>query len=277
MSTRIAIPKFAIPLIWLCLATFAAFAPKAGAAAEAATKAGSKTTESRKSGYDFMSASTQALQNDDSQNPAMLWVKDGEALWNREAGDNKKSCASCHGLAPKSMLGVAARYPAIEKETRRPINLQQRINLCQKDHQHAALFAPETQEMLGIESYVGLQSRGLPITPPRDARLAAYTQKGKVRFEQRIGQLDLSCADCHDNNAGKKLGGATIPEAHPTAYPLYRLEWQSLGGVERRLRNCMSGVRAEPYAYGAPEFIELELYLAARAAGMKMETPGVRP
>ncbi len=277
MSIRIAIPKFAVALIWLCLAAFAAFAPKAGAAAEAAYKAGSKTTDSRKSGYDFMSASTQALQNDDSQNPAMLWVKDGEALWNRNAGDDKKSCASCHGLAPKSMRGVAARYPAIEKETRRPINLQQRINLCQKDHQHAALFAPETQEMLGIESYIGLQSRGLAITPPRDIRLAAFTQKGKVRFEQRIGQLDLSCADCHDSNAGKKLGGATIPEAHPTAYPLYRLEWQSLGSVERRLRNCMSGVRAEPYAYGAPEFVELELYLAARATGMRMETPGVRP
>ncbi len=263
--------------IWLLPATFAAIGTEACAAEEAANKAGNNITDSRKSGYDFMSGSTQALQNDDSQNPAMLWVKDGEALWGREAGKDKKSCASCHGGAPKSMRGVAARYPAIEKKTRRPINLQQRINLCQKDHQHAAPFAPETQEMLGIESYVGMQSRGLAITPPRDARLAAFTQKGKLRFEQRMGQLDLSCADCHDNHAGKKLGGATIPEAHPTAYPLYRLEWQSVGSVERRLRNCMSGVRAEPYPYGAPEFVELELYLAARAAGMKLETPGVRP
>jgi L-cysteine S-thiosulfotransferase len=233
--------------------------------------------EKRKSGYNIMSPSTQALQNDDSQNPAMLWAKDGEALWSRVAGDAKKSCATCHGVAAKSMRGVAARYPAFEQKLKRPINLQQRINLCQKNHQRSEPFVAESAELLSIESYVAMQSRGLPITPPRDAKLTASRERGQKFFQQRIGQLDLSCADCHDNNAGKKLGGATIPEAHPTAYPLYRLEWQGVGSLQRRLRNCMSGVRAEPYAFGAQEFIELELYLASRAAGMLVETPGVRP
>jgi L-cysteine S-thiosulfotransferase len=231
----------------------------------------------RKSGYDIMSPSTQLLQNDDTQNPAMLWVKDGEALWNRAAGDEKKSCASCHGAATKSMRGVASRYPAFDQAAKRPINLQQRINLCQKNHQRAEPFTAESAEILGIESYVAMQSRGLPIAPPRDAKLKTSRERGEKLFQQRIGQLDLSCADCHDNNAGKKLAGATIPEAHPTAYPLYRLEWQGVGSLQRRLRNCMSGVRAEPYVYGAAEFIELELFLASRAAGMLVETPGVRP
>jgi L-cysteine S-thiosulfotransferase len=233
--------------------------------------------EKRKSGYDIMSPSTQALQNDDSQNPAMLWVEDGKALWNRATGGEKKSCASCHGAAEKSMRGVAARYPAFDQKAKRPVNLQQRINLCQKNHPRAEPFTAENAEMLGIESYVAMQSRGLPIAPPRDAKLKTSRERGEKLFQQRIGQLDLSCADCHDNNAGKKLAGATIPEAHPTAYPLYRLEWQGVGSLQRRLRNCMSGVRAEPYAYGAAEFIELELFLASRAAGMLVETPGVRP
>ena len=39
----------------------------------------------------------------------------------------------------------------------------------------------------------------------------------------------------------------------------------------------MSGVRAAPYSYGSLEFIELELFLAERARGMAVETPGVRP
>jgi L-cysteine S-thiosulfotransferase len=233
--------------------------------------------DKRKSGYDIMSPSTQALQKDDSQNPAMLWVKDGEAIWDRVAGEAKKSCASCHGAAAKSMRGVAARYPAFDQAKKRPINLQQRINLCQKNHQHADLSAAESAEILGIESYVAMQSRGLPIAPPRDAKLKIPRERGEKLFQKRIGQLDLSCADCHDNNAGKKLAGATIPEAHTTAYPLYRLEWQGVGSLQRRLRNCMSGVRAEPYAFGADEFIELELFLASRAAGMLIETPGVRP
>jgi sulfur-oxidizing protein SoxA len=36
-------------------------------------------------------------------------------------------------------------------------------------------------------------------------------------------------------------------------------------------------MRAEPYAYGAPENVDLELYLMSRAQGLKMEAPAVRP
>ncbi len=124
---------------------------------------------------------------------------------------------------------------------------------------------------------------GLPAdtcaTPPvpDDARLTPFRERGQQRFVQRLGQLQLSCAQCHDNNAGGRLGGSVIPQAHPAGYPVYRLEWQALGSLQRRLRNCMTGVRAEPFAYGAQELVELELYLAARAKGMQMETPAVRP
>lgn len=73
------------------------------------------------------------------------------------------------------------------------------------------------------------------------------------------------------------LGGTVIPQAHPTGYPLYRLEWQGLGSLQRRLRNCLSGIRAQPWPYGAQELVELELYLAAQASGMVLESPAVRP
>ena len=68
-----------------------------------------------------------------------------------------------------------------------------------------------------------------------------------------------------------------IPQGHPTGYPVYRLEWQSLGSLQRRLRGCMTGVRAEPFAYGADELVALELFLMERAAGMTVETPAVPP
>ncbi len=113
--------------------------------------------------------------------------------------------------------------------------------------------------------------------PATDERLRPALARGQELFEQRQGQLDLSCADCHDRHAGGRLGGATIPAAHPTGYPIYRLEWQGLGSLQRRLRNCMTGMRAEPYPYDAPEQVELELYLMTRAAGLLLETPGVRP
>lgn len=231
----------------------------------------------RRSGFEDMGAPTQAMQKDDALNPAMLWVKDGEALWKQAAGAGNKACASCHAAAPDSMRGVAARYPAFDMTLGRPLTLGQRINQCRQQHQQAAPLRAESQELLSLESYVALQSRGLPLAPPDDARLEPFRQRGQQLFMQRMGQLNLSCAQCHDGLAGRRLASSVIPEAHPTGYPVYRLEWQSLGSLQRRLRGCMSGVRAQPFAYDAQELVELELYLNARAKGMAMEAPGVRP
>lgn len=241
--------------------------------------AGSQTAskDTRRSGYEFMGASTQAMQKDDTLNPGMLWVKDGEVLWNQAAGASGKACVSCHAAAQSSMRGVAARYPAFDTGLGRPIALSQRINQCRQQHQQAAPLRAESQELLALESYVALQSRGLPLAPPDDTRLEPFRQRGAQLFAQRIGQLNLSCAQCHDGLAGGRLASSVIPEAHPTGYPVYRLEWQSMGSLQRRLRGCMSGVRAEPFAYGAQELVELELYLNARAKGMPLESPGVRP
>jgi sulfur-oxidizing protein SoxA len=232
--------------------------------------------DARRSGFEDMSPQTQAMQRDDTQNPGMLAVQDGEALWNRAPGGTAKSCAGCHGEAAKSMRGVAARYPAFDAASHRPMDLSQRINACHV-RQGAAPFAAESAELLGLESYIALQSRGLPVSPPTDARLKPFAARGEALYRQRLGQLDLSCAQCHDERAGGRLGGGVIPQGHANGYPLYRLEWQGLGSLQRRLRNCMTGVRAEPYAYGAPELVDLALYLAARDAGMAMESPAVRP
>jgi len=233
--------------------------------------------DTRRSGFEDMGAATQAMQKDDALNPGMLWVQDGEALWKQPAGVSGKACLSCHAAAQSSMRGVAARYPAFDTGLGRPITLSQRINQCRQQHQQASPLRPESQDLLGLEAYVALQSRGLPLAPPDDARLDPFRQRGQQLFAQRIGQLNLSCAQCHDSLPGKRLAGSLIPEAHPTGYPVYRLEWQAMGSLQRRLRGCMSGVRAEPFAYGAQELVELELYLKTRAKGMTMETPGVRP
>jgi sulfur-oxidizing protein SoxA len=231
----------------------------------------------RKSGFDYMSPATQAMQKDDSQNPAMLWVQDGEALWNRAVGGAGKSCAGCHGDAKAAMKGVAARYPAFDGSQSKPVTLSGRINLCRTRNQKAEPLKPESEALLGIEAYVALQSRGMPVIANDDPRVKPYVDRGEKLFRERVGQLDLSCAQCHDERAGEKLAGSVIPQAHATGYPIYRLEWQAMGSLQRRLRNCLTGVRSDPYPFGAIEFTELELYLNRRAAGMPVETPAVRP
>jgi sulfur-oxidizing protein SoxA len=231
----------------------------------------------RKSGYDFMGPDTRAMQDDDTTNPGMLWVLDGEALWKRKAGAANKSCADCHGDAGTSMKGVAARYPAFDAGRGRPIDLEQRVNICRADRQQATPLPFEGKELLALTAYIGRQSRGMPIEIGDDERTKPFLEAGRDLFNRRQGQLNLSCAQCHDDNWGQKLAGAPVPQGHATGYPLYRLEWQSLGSLQRRLRNCIVGMRAEPYAFGASEYVDLELYLMWRARGMKVETPAVRP
>jgi sulfur-oxidizing protein SoxA len=231
----------------------------------------------RKSGYEFMARETRAMQDDDTANPAMFSVLDGETLWQRKDGAAAKSCADCHGDARTSMKGVAARYPAFDAALGRPIDLEQRVNVCRAEKQQATPFAFESKELLALAAYIGNQSRGLPIDIADDERTRPFLQTGREMFIQRQGQLNLSCAQCHDDNWGQKLAGAPIPQGHPTGYPIYRLEWQTLGSLQRRLRNCLFGMRAVSYPYGASELVNLELYLMWRARGMPLETPAVRP
>jgi L-cysteine S-thiosulfotransferase len=231
----------------------------------------------RRSGYSFMSAGTKAMQDDDTANPGMLAVLEGGTLWTTKAGSANKSCKDCHGDAGGSMKGVAARYPAFDPATDAPVDLEQRINLCRSRHQQASPFAPESHELLALGAFVARQSRGEPITAGDDPRLAPFVARGRALFMQRQGQLNLACANCHDDNWDKHLAGSAITQAQPTGYPEYRLEWQSMGSLSRRIRGCMTGVRAQAFDFGAPEMVALELYLMSRAHGMPMEAPAVRP
>lgn len=231
----------------------------------------------RRSGYELMARETRAIQDDDATNPGMLWVLDGEALWNEKAGTADRSCADCHGDARESMKAVAARYPAFDAARGRPVNLEQRINGCRTERQKTAPLAYEGKDLLALTAYIARQSRGLPIKVTIDGRTRPFLEAGKEAFHRRQGQLNLSCAQCHDDNWGKHLAGSVIPQAHPTGYPLYRLEWQSLGSLGRRLRNCLTGMRAQAPGFGSDELVDLELYLMWRAREMKIETPAVRP
>jgi sulfur-oxidizing protein SoxA len=244
--------------------------------AVALTASGEIPLSERRSFYQDMSAETRAMQDGDTDNPGMLWVLDGEVLWRTKAGRAAVACAGCHGDAGTSMKGVAARYPAYDAKRETAIDLAGRINICRTERQEAPELARESKELLALTALIARQSRGLPIVS-EDARLKPVVAAGRAIFNSRQGQLNLACAQCHDANWGRKLAGITLPQGHPTGYPLYRLEWQTLGSLQRRLRNCVIGMRAAPYAYGSPELIALEAYLMWRARGMRMESPAVRP
>jgi sulfur-oxidizing protein SoxA len=209
-----------------------------------------------RSGLDYSSEEVRALQASDAENPGMLWVDRGAALF-------RQHCSSCHER--ESMAGVAANYPRVVGGS--VVNLEAMVR-------HAGpRFAYESQELLSLTAYVAHQSRGMPFSQKISAEEAA---RGRLEYYRRRGQMNLSCAHCHEANPGKKLGSETLSQGQPNGYPAYRLEWESLGSLHRRLRACMHGLHAELPEHGSPLLLDLELFLALRAKGLPVEAPAVR-
>lgn len=229
-----------------------------------------------RSGIEYAGADVRAMQSDDGANPGMLWVERGEALWREPAGDARASCASCHGDASTSMRGVAARYPKYDPASATLLDLDARIDRCRAQHQHARSFEPVSDERLALDAFVARQSRGMPISVSTDGPARDWFERGRAFYETRRGQMDLACGDCHVRNAGKRLLAETISQGHPNAFPAYRLEWQTLGSLSRRIRACLNGVHAQLPPQGDPIYPSLALYLAWRAQGLAVEAPGVR-
>lgn len=229
-----------------------------------------------RSGITFAGSDVRAMQADESVNPGMLWVGRGEQLWNAPAGAAQRSCASCHGGAATAMPGVAARYPAFDAGAGAVIDLGARIERCRTQQQKANALPPESDDLLALTAFVAYRSRGVPIAVSVDGPARNAFERGRAFYLQRHGQMNLACSQCHDQNWGKRLLVETISQGHGNAFPAYRLEWQGVGSLQRRIRACLFGVRAEMPPPGSPELTDVELYLAWRASGLPLEAPGVR-
>jgi len=232
--------------------------------------------DDRRSGYTYAAAETRAMQDDEFENSGYIWVEKGADLWTREAGPTGQTCLSCHAEAAVSMRGVGARYPVFAPETGKLINLEQRINQCRSERMEAAAWPWESTELLAMTAYVRHQSKDMPVSPVIDGPAAPFFAAGKTLYHTRRGQLDMACIHCHEMNSGNKLRAQQLSQGMSNGFPTYRLKWQTLGSLHRRIIGCDDDVRAEPYAAGADEYVNLELYLAWRARGLPVETPAVR-
>ena len=228
--------------------------------------------EDVRSGSEFLTAETKALQDDDFANPGYLWVDQGGDLF-RETSSDAPSCASCHD---DGLKGAAATYPKIDADSGELINLEGQINLCRTRHQGLEPLDYESDALLSLTAFVAEQSKGVPLSVDITGDAAPHYENGKAYFFRKRGQFNFSCAQCHNDHWGRKLRGDTISQGHLTGFPGYRMEWESFGSSHRRLRDCDMGVRAEPLPFGDQTYIDVELYLAHRASGLALESPGVR-
>lgn len=234
------------------------------------------TVGDKKSGYVYMTAVTRDMQDDDFSNPAFVWVDIGKSAWNKVEGKAGKSCASCHKDAASSMKGVMAKYPVYDKKLKRMVALQAKINMERKEKMGAKPKKWESDYMLGMAAYIGLQSRGMPVNVSISGPAKKYYEEGKKFYFQRRGLLDMACKHCHIDNAEKMARSNVLSHGMPNGFPTFRLKWQKVGSLHRRFAGCNKQVRAKPYKRGSPEYTNLELFLRHRANGLPVETPAVR-
>lgn len=234
------------------------------------------TSGELRSGYLYTKPATQAIQDDDTENTSYLWVDTGEELWSKAEGKAGKACAGCHQAAEKTMKGVGTTYPKYDAALGKVINLEQRINQCRKKNMKAKPWKYESEQLLGMTAYVRSQSRGMPVNVTIDGPAREVYEKGKKFYNQRRGLMDMACANCHVEGAGKMIRADLLSQGQSNGFPTYRLKWQKLGSLHRRFRGCNKQVRAKPYGYGSDEYVALELFLAHRGNGLKIEAPSVR-
>jgi sulfur-oxidizing protein SoxA len=227
------------------------------------------------SGHHFLTPQLQAMQQDPDLNPATLWVEKGQTLW-------RNSCQSCH-QAPETMSRAAAEHPRVitRHNHTQLVNLEDQINTCRQraGQQPKGLEDDETLSLSALLHSVG---KGVPIrvSAPADAaglqRWQDDLAHGAQLYATRMGRLNLACVHCHDGKVGVHLRAEVISPGHPTGFPIYRLNWQILGTIDRRLRACYSGVQASLPTPGSPPLRQLELFLKVRANGMPLDGPSIR-
>ena len=227
------------------------------------------------SGWHFRGVETRAMQADDFDNPGMLFVEQAEEAWNTIDGSEDKSCASCHG-GSEEMAGVKGVYPKWNEAAGEVRTIEMQVNDCRENRMGAEKWGYTSGDMVNMTALLAAVSRGLPVDVAIDGPAQSVWEEGKELYYTRTGQLEMSCANCHEDNYGNMIRADHLSQGQINAFPVYRLKNTKLNSVHSRFQGCIRDTRAETYSPGSPEFVALELYVSSRGNGLSVEGPSIR-
>lgn len=225
------------------------------------------------SGWRFRSGETQALETDDFDNPAFVFVDQGIELFDKVDGTEGKACSSCHENV-EEFAGLRTQLPRVQDG--QLVSMEDLVNDCRTERMGAEPWKWSGGQMTAVTALIGLQSRGMPMNVAIDGEAAPFWEQGKDLYYTRVGQLDMSCSNCHEDNYGVMIRADHLSQGQINGFPTYRLKNAKLNSIHGRFKGCMKNIRATPFAEGGDEFKALELYLASRGQGLSVETPSVR-
>jgi sulfur-oxidizing protein SoxA len=227
------------------------------------------------SGWLFRGTETRAMQADDFDNPGMIFVEAAIEAWEAVDGTEGKSCSSCHDDID-SMAGVKPTYPKWDEAAGTVQTLQMQMNECRTERMGAEAWGYDKDPAINMEAALSSVSRGMPVDVAIDGPAQSTWELGKEMYYTRTGQLELSCANCHEDNYGMMIRADHLSQGQINGFPVYRLKNTKLNGSHSRFKGCIRDTRAETYSPGSAEFIALELYVASRGNGLSVEGPSIR-
>jgi len=240
---------------------------------QAAAPAHAENLDEVTSGWIYRTKETRALQLDDFDNPGFVFVDQAIDLWNKVEGTEDKACASCHENV-EDFAGLRTTLPRAEDGEL--VTMEDLVNTCRTEQMGAEPWKYSGGKMVGMTALIGLQSRGLPMNVAIDGEAAEFWERGKELYYTRVGQLDMSCSNCHEDNYDTMIRADHLSQGQTNGFPTYRLKNAKLNSTHARFKGCMKNIRAQPYKVGGDEFKSLELYIASRGQGLSVETPSVR-
>jgi len=214
---------------------------------------------------------------DPLDNPGMATLEEGEALFGR-AGPTGKSCADCHENPAGAFSSWAAHMPRFEPRLNKVMNVAEFVT------RHARATTGDELLMqspgnLALSMFLAHQANGQPIEVDVESPGAKQAaQRGKTLMERgKIGQLNFACFDCHVSAGNKWIRGQFLTP-HQTQlgwHPYYRTSKAEIWDLSKRIQWCGVAIRANELPPDAPEYGDIELYLAHLNRGRTLNVPGI--
>ena len=213
---------------------------------------------------------------DPFENPGMFSVDLGKKLFETK-GTTGKSCQSCH-TEPQEFTTWAVTMPKFETRLNKIIGIEEFVT------RHAlvttgAEYMAQSPENLGLAIYLRYLANGQAIAIDQsDANTIAAIKRGKMLTERKIGQLNLACGDCHVVNFNKWIRGQYLVSmvGMYDHFPTYRTSRSEVWDIRKRFQWCGVAIRANELPPDAPEYGDLEIYLATLNNGRILSVPGIR-
>ena len=201
-------------------------------------------------------------------------LKKGEELW-QTPFKNGNTFASCFDT---DVANIRPDYPKWDSKTKKVITLETAINNCRvKNNESKWGWKKGNIAYIGAYLTTAAVGKKINVVIPNDPDAEAAYNAGKNFYYAKRGQLNMSCADCHVYNPGKRIRGNILSTTvgQITHFPVWRGKWarqtegkDGFGTLQRRFSGCNKQVRAKPFKAQQQEYNNLEYFLSAMSNGV---------